>query len=129
MRKTPTPHHRQVWQKIWKKCKQLNAVQASALCILCAVGAFTLGMETAGKVHPFSLSEAAVMGDAVSHPIIKGDIDGNGTLDIRDAIAVLEFAEHLANPTPEQVQHGDADGDYQLTGKDALRILHTISAR
>lgn len=125
MRKTHTHLLRRL-----KKFKKPNAIQAFALSIICAAGAFTLGMQTAGDVHPIAPSEAAVIQDTpVTRVRLKGDVNDDGKLDVRDAERTLELAEHLDEPTAEEVRRGDMDGDYQLTYKDVLRILHTLTTR
>lgn len=95
-----------------------------------AISAFALGIETAGDVHPVESSQAAyVSDDGRVHADLRGDINGNDRLDTEDASLILEFAEHLDTPSPEQILRGDMDGDYSLTYKDALRVLHSLSSR
>lgn len=83
--------------------------------------AFFIGIETAGDIHPVSLIEAG-SGD------IRGDINGNGTLDLGDAIAILEIVQGYRDPAPEELR-GDPSGDGLLTVDDALRILATLDLR
>jgi hypothetical protein len=96
--------------------------------IVCALFAFGVGLETAGEVHPFDTSEAAVQ-ENVLRVSPKGDIDGDGVLTPQDAALILTFAEDLETPNSEELRRGDSDGDFMLTYRDALRVLHALSAR
>lgn len=100
--------------------------QSIALGTVCAIGAFAVGLETAGNVQPFQHSEAALEMTSGNAPL-RGDINENGTLDVEDASMILAIAENLETATPEQVRRGDTDGDLVLTTKDALRVLHVLS--
>ncbi len=96
--------------------------------LACSLVAFAVGLETAGDVHPFDTSEAAV---AVSAPerqtaVIRGDIDADYALTVEDAILSLSFAEGLDQPSADDVRRGDMDGDFLLTTKDTLRMLHLL---
>lgn len=105
-------------------------IQTIGLGLLCSLGAFAIGIETAGEVHPFARSEAAIQ-DIVrldGEPL-HGDANGNGILDPDDVSVILESAEGLETPTTDQIRRGDTDGDYRLTVKDALRVLHRLSLR
>lgn len=55
-----------------------------------------------------------------------GDIDGNGTVDIADAISILEIVQGYAPSTPEQLR-ADPNSDGVLTVDDAIRILSILS--
>ncbi|OGJ63855.1 hypothetical protein A3C37_01270 [Candidatus Peribacteria bacterium RIFCSPHIGHO2_02_FULL_53_20] len=83
--------------------------------------AFFIGIETAGDVHPIALIEAG-SGE------LRGDVSGNGALDLGDAIAILEIVQGYRVPTPEELR-ADPNGDGLLTVDDALRILATLDAR
>lgn len=85
------------------------------------LSAFIIGIETAGDVHPIALIEA---GSAD----LKGDLNGSGTLDIDDAIAILEIVQGYRIATPEELR-ADPSSDGLLTVDDALRILATLYAR
>lgn len=56
-----------------------------------------------------------------------GDVNGDGTVDISDAVAVIRFANHLATPTSHQLVAGDVAPydapDGVLTVGDAAWIL------
>ncbi|TSC57908.1 MAG: hypothetical protein Greene041662_867 [Candidatus Peregrinibacteria bacterium Greene0416_62] len=83
--------------------------------------AFLIGIETAGDIHPIAFIEAG-------NGEIRGDINGNGTLDIGDAIVVLEIVQGYRDPTPVELR-ADPNGDGLLTVDDALRILVTLEKR
>ncbi|OGJ57682.1 hypothetical protein A2881_04235 [Candidatus Peribacteria bacterium RIFCSPHIGHO2_01_FULL_55_13] len=85
------------------------------------VTAFIIGIETAGDVRPITLIEAE-SGE------IKGDVNGSGSIDLGDAIAILEIVQGYRDPTPEELK-ADPSGDGLLTVDDALRILATLDAR
>lgn len=103
-------------------------LQHLLLGVVCSIGAFAVGMETAGDVSPFGHTEAALELPG-SGAVIQGDMNGNRSLEAEDASILLQFAEGLETPTPDDVRRGDTDGDGQLTGKDVLRVLHFLSNR
>lgn len=113
-----------------KKLLQAKGTQNILLGVLCAIGAFTVGMETAGDVRPFSTSQAAVEEIPLrSGGLLRGDANGNGVLDVEDAAIILQASQGWETPAQDQVRRGDTDGDFRLTAKDALRILHQLSLR
>ncbi len=124
MRKTHTP----TLQSRLVRFIRASRARSIGFATLCAVAAFSAGLQTAGEVHPFGTSQAAVVSDAM-RVSLKGDITGDGRLDVNDAALILECAEGLEVPTSEQIRSGDTDGDFQLTYKDTLRVLHTLSSR
>ncbi len=111
----------------WYRRLPANTLRTIALGTMCAVGAFTVGMETAGDVHPFSRSQAALEEAFVSGNGLRGDVNGNGVLDTEDVSRILEVAEGFETASPDEIRRGDTDGDFRLTTKDALRVLHALS--
>ncbi|MFH0770560.1 MAG: dockerin type I repeat-containing protein [Candidatus Peregrinibacteria bacterium] len=87
-------------------------------CVLCF---FLIGIETAGEVQPVSLIRA---GSAQ----IEGDLTGDGSLTVHDAIRALEIAEGYEEATAHDLKT-DPNGDGQITAADALWILRTIANR
>ena len=85
---------------------------------LCIAASFAIGIQSAGEVQPISLIEAG-------SPSRVGDVDGNGSVDVQDAIAVLEMVQGYQTATPDQLL-SDPNGDGALTIDDALRILRTL---
>lgn len=104
--------------KYARRAPRFSVLMMGAATVL---SAFYIGIETAGDVHPIALIEA---GSAE----IKGDLNGNGSLDLGDAIAILEIVQGYRDPMPEELR-ADPSSDGLLTVDDALRILATLDAR
>lgn len=85
----------------------------------CIVSSFAIGIQTAGDVQPVSLIEAG-------GPSVAGDVDGSGSIDLRDVMLILEVSQGYVVATPQQLE-ADPNGDGQLTTDDALRLLSTLS--
>lgn len=83
------------------------------------MSAFFVGIQTAGDVQPIALIEAG-------STELRGDVDRSGSIDLRDAIVILEIVQGYRDPTPEELK-GDPSGDGLLTVDDALRILATLA--
>ncbi len=92
-----------------------------SLGALCVMMSFTIGVQTAGDVQPVRLIEAG----SSQHP---GDIDGDGTIGVQDAILVLEITQGYREATPEQLL-ADPNKDGELTVDDAIRILSLLALR
>ncbi len=54
---------------------------------------------------------------------VKGDVDGNGTVDLSDATLILKFALNIETPTDEQKNAADMDGNGQIELGDATAAL------
>lgn len=80
--------------------------------------AFFVGIQTAGEVHPVTLIEAG-------SGKLRGDMDDNGVVDVRDAIVILDIVQGYEQATPDHIL-GDPNGDGILTIDDARRILERI---
>lgn len=93
--------------------------QIVALGALCVVASFTVGLHTAGDIQPIALIEAGTVASS-------GDLDGSGSLDIEDAIFILEVVEGYRTVEPGQLV-ADPSGDGILTIDDALHILSILS--
>ena len=111
--------------KLWTARK----LQIMSVGTLCALGAFAMGIETAGDVQPFAHSEAALQEIIQGGKGLRGDVDGNGKVDTEDAYLLYQFSEHLESPSADEIRRGDTDGDGQLTAKDLGFVLHTISVQ
>ena len=59
----------------------------------------------------------------VAPPSVKGDINGDGKVDLKDATLSLSFAVNTKTPTDPQKAAGDVNGDGKLDLKDATLIL------
>lgn len=103
------------------------AFRTFALGAFCAIGAFAVGVETAGEVHPFAKSEAAIQNIVSDFGPIMGDANGNGMLDPADAYVVFRATEGLIVPSEKEVLRGDMDGDGLLTHNDLSSILQLLS--
>ena len=99
-----------------------------ALGAFCALGAFAVGIETAGDVRPFVTSEAAIEQFSVETGPLLGDANGDGILDPSDAFVVLQASEGIIVPTQDEVLRGDMDGDGRLTRLDLSDILRILSS-
>lgn len=88
------------------------------LGILCIVGSFAVGIRTAGDVRTISSLSAET-------PVLAGDMDGNGVIDLTDVVAILEVAERYREPTTAELR-ADPNGDGVLSVDDALALLHTL---
>ncbi len=55
----------------------------------------------------------------------KGDVDGDGKVDVSDARAALRAAVGLEKPDAKQTAAADVDGDGKVTVNDAREILRT----
>lgn len=96
-------------------------VQILAIGTLCIVSSFSLGIRTAGDVQTVAPSEAGGI------RLIQ-DINGDGSVSIEDAIAILEIVQGYESATPEQLQ-ADPNSDGHLTVEDAMRILQDLRIR
>lgn len=93
-------------------------LQALLFGALCMAASFAIGIQSAGEVQPISLIEAG-------SPSRVGDVDGNGIVDVQDAIQILEVVQGYRSATPDQLL-ADPNGDGALDLDDALRILRTL---
>ena len=60
-------------------------------------------------------------------PLMKGDFNGNGKIEVDDALAALRIAAKLAAETPEAIAIGDIDGNGKVEVDDALAILRVAA--
>lgn len=100
-----------------KLVKRRN-IHVLSLGLLSVVGFFALGIQTAGDIKTI-----ATLGAEGTE--LRGDMNGDDRLDIRDAIEILEVAQGYADPTPKQLK-ADPNSDGTLTVDDALSVLHRI---
>lgn len=75
-----------------------------------------------GPGDPSTFSGASRGPDAAGVPFKRGDTDGNGAVEMSDAIAVLEFL-FLGGPTPPCFDAADADDSNDLDVSDGVRVL------
>ncbi len=72
----------------------------------------------------YSLLHAGING--VSIPDRKGDVDGNGSVDIRDVVFAVNILLNLSEPSPHQFQMADYNGDGVLNILDIVGIVRYI---
>lgn len=58
-------------------------------------------------------------------PGLLGDINGNGSVDVTDALLALRAAMGVITLTDEQIARGDMNGDGVIDSTDAILILRT----
>ena len=56
-----------------------------------------------------------------------GDVDGNGAIEIKDAMMLLMAINDRLNLTEEQFARADIDGNGELAAKEALRIIQYVN--
>ena len=57
----------------------------------------------------------------------KGDVDGNGVIELKDAMMLLMAVNDRLNLTEEEFARADLNGNGQLSASEALRILQYIN--
>ena len=60
-------------------------------------------------------------------PAVKGDTDGNGTVDLSDAVRLFCYVNGMVQMTDKQLVNADVNGDGNLTLADASRLFYHIS--
>lgn len=96
-----------------------RSLRTIAVIAVSMLGAFALGIGTAGDVHP--VINATIAGTAV----VAGDMNGNGMLDVNDARIALELAEGFRTPEAQELA-ADPNQDFQITAADAMTILEQL---
>ncbi len=96
-----------------KTLKTITIVVASM------TAAFILGIETAGDVQPIVSSTKA------GGSVLEGDVDDNGTIDLRDAQIALEIARGNRVASPRELE-ADPNQDFHITLEDVATILEHI---
>ena len=56
-----------------------------------------------------------------------GDVDGNGAVELKDALMLLMAVNDRLNLTEEQFMRADLDGNGELAAKEALKIINYIN--
>lgn len=73
-----------------------------------------------------AIAEAVCVNTGLKY-VRKGDVDGNGTVDVNDARTVLRAAVGLEKLSPDAEKRADTDGDGKVTVNDARNILRTAT--
>ncbi len=61
--------------------------------------------------------------------ILMGDTDGNGSVDIKDALTIMNYTAGKAKLTADQKKRADVDGSGKTDVRDALTIMQFISGK
>ncbi len=56
-----------------------------------------------------------------------GDVDGNGVIELKDAMMILMAVNDRYNMTEDEFRRADLDGDLELSASEALRIIYYIN--
>ena len=56
-----------------------------------------------------------------------GDVDGNGTVELRDAMLLLMAVNDRYNMPEDEFRRADLDGNGELSAKEALKIIYYIN--
>ncbi len=75
---------------------------------------------TASKPYAVTVQVAVAAGD-------KGDVDGNGSVEVADAMMVLQAINDRYNMTAVEFARADLDDNGELAAKEALRILQYVN--
>ncbi len=84
---------------------------------------FTKDYSVNSGIDMVKIDNVAYSGDQGSTIEPDGDVDGDGTLSITDALLALRIAMGIVEPTEEQLAHGDLDGDGAISTTEALMIM------
>ena len=71
---------------------------------------------------PYSITVQVAVADSE-----KGDVDGNGAVELKDALMLLMAINDRLNLTEEQFARADLDGNGELAAKEALRIMQYVN--
>ena len=115
-----TKRYNYVMNHIFTNIARRNATLL-VLGAACVITSFSVGMQTAGNVQPFALTEA-------DSTLQAGDITADGTVDLHDVVFILESVQGYRRVTPEHLR-GDPNEDGALTVDDALHILSRLIRR
>ena len=92
-----------------------------SLALACIASSFALGMQSAGNVQPIALIEAG-------SSQLKGDINGDGVIDLSDVVLILEISQGYVEATVDQIK-ADPNEDGSLTVNDAISVISLIKNR
>jgi len=97
-----------------------TAMTLVPLSVFAIVASFGLGMQTAGDLRAIDASSAT--------ETPRGDVTGDGTVDVRDVVLILEVSQGYRDATPAELT-ADPNENGVLTVDDAIRVLRTLSPR
>ena len=55
--------------------------------------------------------------------VLPGDLDGNGVVDMDDAIRLVEYCNNRANLSAEELQAADVDGNGEVNLEDVAYLI------
>lgn len=82
-------------------------------------GSFAYGPNPEERVDPIQTA------NALNEPM-KGDINGDGKIDVTDVISLVNFILGTAEPTPAQFWAADFNGDGELNVLDVILMVRAI---
>ena len=59
----------------------------------------------------------------------KGDVNGNGRIDMLDALLLLQSINGRVNLSAEEFARADINGDGELSAFEAMRILQYLNGK
>ena len=62
-----------------------------------------------------------------AYALSMGDVDGNGVIELKDAMMLLMAVNDRLNLTEEEFARADLNGNGELSASEALRILQYIN--
>lgn len=72
---------------------------------------------------------SASLEDRLAVGFVPGDLDGDGALTPADLQLASLFANQQANPTPDQLRHGDANGNNLIDPDDVQRLQEALAGQ
>ncbi len=96
--------------------------QILVIALLCMTASFGVGVQTTGDVQTIDHTNA---NDVARLP---GDMDGDGAVDLEDAIVTLEIVRGYKAASVDQLKN-DPTEDGNITIDDAIKILRDLHIR
>ncbi len=96
--------------------------QILVIALLCMTASFGIGVQTTGDVQTIDHTNAS------ETKRLRGDMNGDGTVDLGDAIETLEIVRGYKTATVEQLRNEPTE-DGNVTIDDAITILRDLHAR
>lgn len=85
---------------------------------------FVKDVSVASGMDCCKIDNVAYSGDSGETPVEpNGDVDGDGTVTVTDALLALRIAMGIVEPTEDQLAMGDLDGDGTISATEALTIM------
>ena len=110
--------HTKTIRRMLHAMRSTQTLRAVGLGAFCVAVSFGFGMNMAGTVNPFEESQAS------EGEIVPGDMNGDGLVNSRDAVVILEIVRGYRSAQPEELRR-DPNGDGRIELDDALRVLRS----